>query len=171
MDKILDDLLAQKLEERNREGSFVDLRARQLNQIRTICDLPIKGTLYYPGCGSDYSPSLTFPEWNIFYLDYNIDSHIFSDKGGVVQCLKGDYTKPPFDTNVNFDVILIVSPGSHISSSEVVSPTIKHLKPGGVLVCDNYHGTKDYVAKNLSSEFKEIKLETPGELSAFRKIS
>jgi len=170
--EIPQELLESKKEQLKKEGSFIEKRGKELNNIREVVGLPDEGRLYYPACGGDISPSIAFEDWDITYLDslLNVYENEFSElPSESTHLVRGDLTKPPFGEAQSFDVVLIVSPGAHLESSQVVEPSTKNLKENGALICDNYHGTRDYVAENMKETFEEIPLENNEEFSVFRK--
>jgi len=163
----LTDLIAQK--KAKGEKSFVELRADRLREIKEKFELPDKGTLYYPACGVDNSPSIGLPEWKITYMDA-VDLGI-SGMNQSDTLIKGDLMSPPFNPDeTQFDIVMLVSPGAHFSSftPEYIEKTIQFLKPNGLLICDDYHNTATDIVEMLESTLKKVD-ENESELKVFKK--
>lgn len=153
-----------------KEETFIDLRANGLREIKEEFNLPEKAVLFYPACGVDNSPSLAFPEWKIVYMDAVNTTISGINPHDIV--IRGDLMNSPFDTNITqYDVAMIVSPGIHFASftPEYIKEVVKYIKPGGLLICDNYHETATDVREELSNTLKEIG-NNQSELKVFQKI-
>lgn len=164
----LRELIARKIAQN--EKSFVELRADNLKEIKSKCELPEKGVLYYPACGQDNSPSLALPNWRVMYMDA-VDTSILGINPNDI-LVKGDLMKPPFNPDdIQFDVAMLVSPGSHLVSfsPQYIEKVVEYLKPNGLLICDDYHSTASDAREKLGSTLKEVDMDQSG-LRVFQKM-
>jgi hypothetical protein len=160
---------AKNLEE-GKEKSLLEVSVEALRKIKENLKLPEKGSLYYPACGQDMSPTLAFPEWDITYLDAIDDGLRDNNKG--LKFLKGDLFNPPITSEELFDVVLIISPGEHFQAEEnhnYIEKIGENLKEGGFIICNNKHDTAKLLESKKDSYEEIITPENQGELYAFRK--
>jgi len=163
----LEDLIKKKNE--SNEKSFIELRAEELKNLRKSLKLPEKGNLYYPACGSDDSPSLAFPEWEVTYVDAVDDSLEKREK----LFFKRNLFNPPFTKEKVFDVVLIVSPGIQFQDEELygyIDKATENLKKSGFVICNNKHDTASLLEKREDSFEKIKELEDSGEFNVFKKL-
>ncbi len=169
----LDSLVKKKAKnlKEGKEKSFLELRAEELKKIKENLKLPNKGSLYYPACGEDTSPTLAFPEWDITYLDATDYGLRDNDKG--LKFLKGDLFNPPFTSEDVFDVVLIISPGIHFQDEEnhgYVEKIGENLREGGFVICNDKHDTAKLLESKKDSYEKITISEDLGELHVFKKM-
>lgn len=159
------------IKNRLEQKSFQELRAEELKEIGKKFELPDNGTLYYPACGEDNGASLAFPNWKITYMDAVYTGIQGINTQDVV--IKGDLMNPPLNPkNSQFDVALLISPGYHFSSfsPEYIQNVVEFLKPGGLLICDNYHHTAVDSKEKLGDILEEIDNSKEKELKVFKKL-
>lgn len=164
----LSELIAKK--KAQNEKSFIELRSDNLKEIAKELNLPSKGSIYYPACGSDNSPSLAFPNWKVIYMDA-VDTNMLDMNPNDI-LIKGDFLKPPFNPDeVQFDFVMLVSPGSHLVSfsPQYIENVVEYIKPNGFLICDDYHRTATDVREKLGNTLREIDTTQP-ELKVFQKM-
>jgi len=162
----LDDLIKAKNE--SKEKSFVELRSEELKAVSEFLELPKRGSLYYPACGDDESPSLAFSEWDVTYLDAVDDS---LDKAGR-RFFKGNLLNPPFEEDEVFDVVLIISPGIQFQDKGFygyINKATENLREGGYVICDNKHDTASLLEEKDDSFEKVDKPDSVKEFYVFEK--
>ncbi len=169
----LDSLVKEKAKnlKEGKEKSFLELRVENLKKIKGILKLPDKGSLYYPACGQDTSPTLAFPEWDITYLDATDDELRKNDN--VLKFLKGNLFNPPFTSEDVFDVVLIISPGEHFQAEEnqgYVDKIGGNLRVGGFIISDDKHDTAKLLESKKNSYEKVLTPEDLGEFYVFKKV-
>ena len=88
--------------------------------------------VYYPSCDVDVSPTEGFPNSQIFFVDLNPEAvEVLKKKGFSAEC--ADVNN--FSLPESADVVILLNP--------VVPPDgpIKNLKPGGYVLCNDWHKT------------------------------
>lgn len=107
--------------------------------------------VYSPCCAYDVSPSTSFPNSRVVYVDLDEKAmETLSTAGYEAHC--EDATT--FIQDEPIDVAILLNPS--VRGGDLVS----HLKPGGYVLCNDYHGTATAFRDNTEFEFVGVILPT-----------
>lgn len=108
-----------------------------LTMVRTAMGLTAK-TVYYPCCHVDVTPSSVFPDARVIYVD---------TLEPIVQMLRANHFEAHhsdaqvFDPGMLVDVLVMLNPQT------TPDAPANHVRHGGYMVCNNYHGTATHMRK------------------------
>jgi hypothetical protein len=118
------------------KDEMADLNAFQ-NEFKPKSDL-----VYYPCCGSDVSPAKVF-DGRVIFLDNdqkNIDA--LNKAGYEAVCADANNYEPG-----NVDILVVYNPQMR------PEPFLKYVSENGYMVCNNWHGTADFMSRRDEFEF------------------
>jgi len=106
--------------------------------------------IFYPCCGTDGTPIKAFPNSNLTYLDFVLNSEMFPESN--VEKIEGLVTE--HNPSREYDLVIIQNPGMGEDIFVPSKDLTRHLSIGGRVIANNRHGNAKEIFND--AEFENV---------------